>query len=107
MKIGEIAASNVNRTSMVTNSELEKDCKPVDNGEINKSEVDADVKLATASTKKKDSYGINVTDAKNSEQIYRFQNILTSMGVFEALEQAGAKDGNIIKISHLEFSYFA
>ena len=48
----------------------------------------------------------NVTDAKNSEQIYRFQNILTSMGVFEALEQAGAKDGDTIKISHLEFGYY-
>lgn len=48
----------------------------------------------------------NVTDAKNSEQIYRFQNILTAMGVFEALEQAGAKDGDTIKISHLEFGYF-
>ena len=48
----------------------------------------------------------NVTDAKNSEQIYRFQNILAAMGVFEALEQAGAKDGDTIKISHLEFGYF-
>lgn len=48
----------------------------------------------------------NVTDAKNAEQIYRFQNILTSMGVFEALEQAGAKDGDIVKISHLEFGYY-
>lgn len=48
----------------------------------------------------------NVTDAKNAEQIYRFQNILTAMGVFEALEQAGAKDGDTIKISHLEFGYF-
>ncbi len=48
----------------------------------------------------------NVTDAKNSEQIYRFQNILTAMGVFEALEQAGAKDGDTIKISHLHFGYY-
>ena len=28
------------------------------------------------------------------------------MGVFEALETAGAKDGDTIKISHLEFGYF-
>ena len=48
----------------------------------------------------------NVTDAKNAEQIYRFQNILTAMGVFEALEHAGAKDGDTIKISHLEFGYY-
>ena len=48
----------------------------------------------------------NVTDAKNSEQIYRFQNILSAMGVFEALEHAGAKDGDTIKISHLEFGYY-
>ncbi len=48
----------------------------------------------------------NVTDAKNFSQINRFQNILTAMGVFEALENAGIKDGDSIKIGHLEFDYY-
>ena len=48
----------------------------------------------------------NVTDARNAEQIYRFQNILKAMGVFEALVQAGAKDGDSVKIGHIEFDYF-
>lgn len=48
----------------------------------------------------------NVTDARNAEQIYRFQNILKAMGVFEALVQAGAKDGDNVKIGHIEFDYF-
>lgn len=48
----------------------------------------------------------NVTDARNAEQIYRFQNILKAMGVFEALVQAGAKDGDNVKIGHIEFDYY-
>lgn len=48
----------------------------------------------------------NVTDSRNSEQIYRFQNILKSMGVFEALTQAGIKDGDSVKIGHIEFDYY-
>ena len=48
----------------------------------------------------------NVTDARNAEQIYRFQNILKAMGVFEALIQAGAKDGDSVKIGHIEFDYY-
>lgn len=48
----------------------------------------------------------NVTDARNSEQIYRFQNIMKSMGVFDALVQAGVKDGDSVKIGHIEFDYY-
>lgn len=48
----------------------------------------------------------NVTDSRNNEQIHRFQNILKSMGVFEALVQAGAKDGDSVKIGHIEFDYY-
>ena len=48
----------------------------------------------------------NVTDSRNTEQINRFQNILKSMGVFEALVQAGAKDGDSVKIGHIEFDYY-
>ena len=47
----------------------------------------------------------NVTDSRNTEQINRFQNILKSMGVFEALVQADAKDGDSVKIGHIEFDY--
>ncbi len=47
----------------------------------------------------------NVTDGRNTEQLYRFQNILKSMGVFDALKQAGVKEGDTVKIGHLEFDY--
>ena len=47
----------------------------------------------------------NVTDGRNTEQLYRFQNILKSMGVFDALKEAGVKEGDIVKIGHLEFDY--
>ena len=48
----------------------------------------------------------NVTDAKNYYQTTRFQNILDSMGVFTALKEAGIKNGDTIKIGHLEFEYY-
>ncbi len=47
----------------------------------------------------------NVTDGRNTEQIYRFQNILKSMGVFDALKEAGIQEGDVVKIGHLEFDY--
>ncbi len=47
----------------------------------------------------------NVTDGRNTEQLYRFQNILKSMGVFEALKAAGIQEGDSVKIGHLEFEY--
>ena len=47
----------------------------------------------------------NVTDSRNTEQLYRFQNILKSMGVFEALKDSGIKEGDTVKIGHLEFEY--
>lgn len=47
----------------------------------------------------------NVTDGRNTEQLYRFQNILKSMGVFEALKAAGVQEGDTVKIGHLEFDY--
>ena len=47
----------------------------------------------------------NVTDGRNTEQLYRFQNILKSMGVFEALKEAGVQEGDVVKIGHLEFDY--
>ena len=48
----------------------------------------------------------NVTDSRNYSQTARFQNILDSMGVMKALEEAGIQDGDTIKIGHLEFTYF-
>jgi GTPase len=48
----------------------------------------------------------NVTDARNIEQINRLQNILTNMGVFNALKQQGIKDGDTIIIEHLEFTHY-
>ena len=48
----------------------------------------------------------NVTDARNIDQIYRFQNIMASMNVFEALKAAGIKDGNTVKVGHIEFEYY-
>ena len=48
-----------------------------------------------------------VTDERNSEQVIRFQNIMKSMGVFEALSQKGIKDGDTIIIGHLEFVFYA
>ena len=48
-----------------------------------------------------------VTDSKNSEQVIRFQNILTGMGVFERLKAMGVKDGDTIIVGHLEFAYYA
>ncbi len=47
----------------------------------------------------------NVTDGRNTEQLYRFQNILKSMGVFDALKSAGVQEGDLVKIGHLEFEY--
>lgn len=47
----------------------------------------------------------NVTDGRNTEQLYRFQNILKAMGVFDALKEAGVKEGDLVKIGHLEFEY--
>lgn len=48
-----------------------------------------------------------VTDARNVEQVIRFQNILTNMGVFDKLKSMGVKDGDTIIVGHLEFAYYA
>ncbi|MDD3237448.1 MAG: GTPase ObgE [Candidatus Gastranaerophilales bacterium] len=47
----------------------------------------------------------NVTDTRNTDQLYRFRNILNAMGVYEALKNAGVKDGDNVKIGHIEFNY--
>ncbi len=48
----------------------------------------------------------NVTDSRNIDQIYRFQNILSSMNVYDALKVAGVQDGDTVKIGHIEFEYY-
>lgn len=48
-----------------------------------------------------------VTDERNTEQVIRFQNILTGMGVFDKLNAMGVKDGDTIIVGHLEFAYYA
>lgn len=47
-----------------------------------------------------------VTDERNVEQLFRFQNILTAMGVFERLKQMGIKDGDTVVVSNIEFAYY-
>lgn len=47
-----------------------------------------------------------VTDSRNLEQVTRLQNILTGMGVFDALKKQGIKDGDTVVIEHLEFTHF-
>ncbi len=48
-----------------------------------------------------------VTDERNAEQVIRFQNILTSMGVFAELNKMGIKDGDTVLVAHLEFAYYS
>ncbi len=48
----------------------------------------------------------SVTDERNNEQVYRFQNILIAMGVFERLKKLGIKDGDTIVVGSIEFSYY-
>lgn len=50
---------------------------------------------------------VAITDLKISEATYRLENILKGMGVFKALEDAGIKDGNGVKIGEFEFEYYS
>ena len=47
-----------------------------------------------------------VTDARNTEQVVRLQNILKSMGVFEELQKYGLKNGDTVILGHLELGYY-
>ena len=47
-----------------------------------------------------------VTDARNTEQVVRLQNILKSMGVFEKLHNYGLKNGDTVILGHLELAYY-
>jgi GTP-binding protein len=48
----------------------------------------------------------SVTDERNNEQVYRFQNILIAMGVFERLKLLGIKDGDTVVVGSIEFAYY-
>jgi len=48
---------------------------------------------------------VYVTDLRNTEAVFRLQNILKAMGVDKALKKAGIKEGDIVKILDLEFVY--
>lgn len=48
---------------------------------------------------------ISVTDMKNRAALFRCMNILKAMGIFDALAQAGAKEGDIVAIAGNEFDY--
>ena len=47
-----------------------------------------------------------VTDARNTEQVVRLQNIMKSMGVFEKLHLYGLKNGDTVILGHLELGYY-
>jgi len=50
---------------------------------------------------------VSVTELRNTEAIFRLQNILRGMGVFKALEDAGIVDGDTIRIAEFEFEYYS
>jgi GTP-binding protein len=48
---------------------------------------------------------IGVTDLRNREAVHRLMNILKAMGVYDALQQAGAEEGDTVIMAGLEFEY--
>jgi GTP-binding protein len=48
---------------------------------------------------------VNVTDLTNMEAVYRLQNILKAMGVFDELKEVGAQEGDLVIIGNFEFDY--
>lgn len=47
-----------------------------------------------------------VTDARNTEQVIRLQNIMKGMGVFDTLKTKGLKNGDTVILGHLELAYY-
>ena len=50
---------------------------------------------------------VAVTDLRNTEAVFRLQNILKAMGLKEALEKEGIEEGDTVKIGEFEFEYYA
>ncbi len=46
-----------------------------------------------------------MTDWEHEESLRRLQNILTKIGLDDALRQAGAQDGDLVQIANREFDY--
>ena len=97
-KIDEIPKPNFN-------IEIEEDLGAYDNDdsafEVNK--VAKDVYIISGG---KINRLAKVTDARNTEQVVRLQNILKSMGVFELLHKYGLKNGDTVILGHLELGYY-
>jgi len=50
---------------------------------------------------------VSVTELRNTEAIFRLQNIFKGMGVFKALEAAGIQDSDTVRIGEFEFEYYS
>ncbi len=50
---------------------------------------------------------VSVTELRNTEAIFRLQNILKGMGVFKTLEEKGIIDGDTVRIGEFEFEYYS
>lgn len=48
-----------------------------------------------------------ITDLRNTEAIFRLQNIFRAMGIFKALGKSGIQDGDIVKVGEFEFEYYS
>lgn len=48
----------------------------------------------------------SVTDERNTDQVYRLQNILNAMGVFGELKKKGIQDGDTIVVGGIEFLHY-
>ncbi len=49
---------------------------------------------------------LKVMDIRNKSAVLRTLNILKAMGIYKALEEAGAKEGDIVNMAGMEFDYF-
>ncbi len=47
-----------------------------------------------------------VTDSRSSEQVIRFQNIMTGMGIMDELKKQGVQNGDTIIVGKLELEYW-
>ncbi len=49
---------------------------------------------------------LKVMDIRNKSAVFRTLNILKAMGIYKALEDAGAREGDVINMAGIEFDYF-
>ncbi len=114
--ISAATRENLNEFIYVVSKKVDEIPKPVINVEIEEDEGATDNDDSSYSVYRADKHTFiveggkifrlaNVTDGRNTEQLFRFQNILKSMGVFDALKEAGIQEGDVVKIGHLEFDY--